>query len=338
MGTNITNFVGIDVSKLKIDVAIIKNNDKSSITNSIFENNIKGMQKLSKFLQKENKLDMAATLICIEHTGIYNRCLLNYISKKNCLIWVEMPVKIIKSMGLQRGKSDKLDAQKIALYAYKNHEDAELWQPKSEVLQQIQDLLSLRDRLIQARNSFEVPIKELKSIGDKKSSSLLYKSCKTSLSAIEKDLEDINKQLAELINQDENLKKLHEITTSVTGIGNITSLALMCYTNAYQNYKEGKQLACYCGVAPFEHSSGTSVRGKTRVNHMANKDLKRLLHLGALAAVRSKGEFKDYYSRKLAEGKNKMSVINAIRNKMLLRVAAVVRRGTPYEKNFVFAR
>ena len=334
MSANITNFIGIDISKLKVDVALIKNNDKSSIVSETFENNVKGMKKLSNFIEKIHQLDLQQTIFCMEYTGIYNRCILNYLTEKQCLIWLEMPVQIIKSIGLQRGKSDKIDSQRIALYAYKNKEDIKLWQPKRLVINEIQELLTLRERLITSENALKVPIEDIKSIGDKSTATLVYAHCKKSLKAIQKDLEDVNEKLDDIVNNDQNVKRLFGLSTSIPGIGKIIALKMICYTNEFTTYTNGKQLACYCGVAPFEHSSGSSVRGKTRVSNMANKPLKTVLHLGALSVIRSNGELKEYYLRKVAEGKNKMSVINAVRNKMLLRLAAVIRRGTPYEKCF----
>lgn len=102
----------------------------------------------------------------------------------------------------------------------------------------------------------------------------------------------------------------------------------------FEAIDDPKKLACHAGVAPFEHSSGSSVRGKTRVNHQARKSLKTLLHLAAMSALQVDGELRDYYLRKVAEGKNKMLVINALRNKLIHRVCAVVKRGEKYDKNY----
>ena len=98
---------------------------------------------------------------------------------------------------------------------------------------------------------------------------------------------------------------------------------------------EAKQLACYCGVAPFSHTSGTSVHGRNGTSNFANMGLKSTLHLAALSSIRYVPELKTYYQRKVAEGKSKMSVINAVRNKLLQRVLAVVKRGTPYQENYL---
>lgn len=95
-----------------------------------------------------------------------------------------------------------------------------------------------------------------------------------------------------------------------------------------------RKLACYAGVAPFEYSSGTSVRGKTRVSHIANKDLKKMFHLAALVTIRKNGIMYDYYQRKVAQGKPKMAVINAVRNKLIHIMLACIKNDTIYQKNY----
>lgn len=96
-----------------------------------------------------------------------------------------------------------------------------------------------------------------------------------------------------------------------------------------------RKFACYSGIAPFEYRSGISIRGRTRVNPMANKKMKRYLHKASLTGIKLDEELKKYYERKVAEGKNKMSVLNAVRNKLLARVFAVVNRGFVYQKNYL---
>jgi transposase len=110
----------------------------------------------------------------------------------------------------------------------------------------------------------------------------------------------------------------------------VTAINLMVYTNGFTVLKDTRKLACYCGVAPFEYSSGSSIRGKTKVHFMANKKLKCNLHMASLSAVKLDAGLKAYYERKVAEGKNKMSVLNAVKNKLLARVIAVVNKGEEY--------
>ena len=80
-------------------------------------------------------------------------------------------------------------------------------------------------------------------------------------------------------------------------------------------------------------TSGSSVRGRTKVSVYADKVLKKVLHMAAMRASTLEGELRDYYLRKVNEGKNKMSVLNALRNKLIHRIIAVINRNQPYLKN-----
>jgi len=103
----------------------------------------------------------------------------------------------------------------------------------------------------------------------------------------------------------------------------------------FTSFKNTKELACYCGVAPFiKKRSGISVRSKPGASPFANIKLKWLLHLCALSAVRHDAQLKSYYERKVAEDKNKMSVINGVRNKLVLRMFALLRDDRYYVENY----
>ena len=116
------------------------------------------------------------------------------------------------------------------------------------------------------------------------------------------------------------MKELYDLITSVVGVGTRTAVAMIVYTNEFENFTDARQLACYSGVVPFQKESGSSVRGRTRVSKMCNHTLKSLLHLSALSAVRHDPELKAYYEKKKAEGKNPMSVLNGVRNKLVHRI------------------
>lgn len=330
------NFIGIDVSKAKFDLALIKDCDKEHVIQAVFENTQKGIKAMARFLEKECQVQLSDTLFCMEFTGIYCRPLTTFLTERECNVWLEMPVNIIRSLGLQRGKNDRVDARRIALYAYKNKEDIKLWKPQRDVILKLRDLLSLRERLISSRMSLMAPIDELIAMGDKQGAARVKRGCKLTLSSIEKEIDQIDKDLDDTIKDDPQLKELYSLATSVPGVGKYTALFMICYTNEFSIYNNPKQLACYCGVAPFEYSSGSSVRGKTRVSHMANKVLKRMLHMGALSAISRDPELSDYYQRKIALGKNKMLVINAVRNKIIHRLCAVIKRGYEYKPENLF--
>jgi len=140
-------------------------------------------------------------------------------------------------------------------------------------------------------------------------------------------------EIKKLILSDDKLNKTVGLVTSVIGIGKITALHLTIFTNFFTRYDNPKQLACYCGVVPFEYTSGDSIFRKSRVHPMANRTLKKHLHMSALAAINHDPDIREYFQRKVAEGKNKMLVVNNVRNKLVHRVCAVIKRQEPYVKN-----
>ena len=198
-------------------------------------------------------------------------------------------------------------------------------------------MLTLRDRLVESRKSLKQPIKEFIDAGFKDTAILIENMCSNTLKALDKEIKQVEKELDKLINKDSNLKKLFRLATSVPGIGKITAFTLLYFTNEFKLYAGANQLACYCGVAPFEHISGTSVKGKPRVSSFANKRLKKLIHMVAMSTISCDKQLSIYYHRKVSEGKNKMLVINAIRNKVLHRLCAVIKRGTPFQLEYQLA-
>ena len=180
-------------------------------------------------------------------------------------------------------------------------------------------------------------LNELKGFKDKTSMMEILQNTRAGIEGMEKSIKKLESSILKLIISNKEIKENYELVSSVPGVGFITATYFICCTNNFSTKISGKQLACYAGVVPFEYSSGTSIRGKSRVHRMANKDLKKLLHLSALSAIKNYAEFKNYYDRKKLENKNGMSVLNAIRNKIVLRVAAVVNNRVPYVNKYEYA-
>lgn len=162
----------------------------------------------------------------------------------------------------------------------------------------------------------------------------MSKTCQAALKGIYADLESVEKQIRNLIEEDKRLKELFDWITSIPGIGNATATELLVATDEFIAINDAKKLACHAGIDPFGYCSGSSVRDRTSVSQHARKRLKLLFHLAAKSAIQVKGELQDYYQRKTTEGKNKMLVLNAVRNKLIHRVCSVVHRGQKYDKSY----
>jgi transposase len=320
--------LGIDVSKDSLDVCMIRTADGQILEHKL-NNNAEGFKKLKAFSKQHGCELGAETLVCMEHTGLYTRRLVHYLLGRQVKVWLENALQIKRSIGLVRGKDDKVDAQRIARYALLQQDKAVLLNLSGLTLEKLKDLQANRNRLLKALHSLKTSLKELLSV-DPVSGKTLEKVNKDAIKGLEKSLEQVEEKMSEFIEQDSELKRKYDLLTSVRGVGKVLSITLLIYTQGFTKLDDPRKLACYCGVAPFEHKSGSSVRGKTGVSLFANQEVKRVLHLAAISSVRYNEELKVYYQRKVSEGKNKMSAINAVRNKLLHRIVAVIKRGTPY--------
>lgn len=328
-------FIGIDISKTWFDVALIKADHSTESMHHQFSQSTEGFKKMVIWLQQLGVLLNAETLFCMEYTGIYNAGLVNFLVEQKAQVWVEMPLRIKRSTGFERGSDDKTCAIKIAGYAFRYQDKMQLWRPVDSSIEKIKSLITQRDRVMNAITQLTVPVKELSECGCNNEAKELEKLQRSPLKALQKTKEAIEQLIIKTVKQDAEITKKVQQVQSIKGIGEVTAVALLVYTKGFTTFSNAKELACYCGVVPFAKRSGISIRFKPTVSPHANKKLKKLLHLCALSAIKNDKDIQAYFERKVAEGKNKMSVINAIRNKLIHRVFAVIRDDRFYEETYV---
>ena len=328
-------FLGIDISKKKFDAALTQ--DGSNMYELGVINNATQIRVAFRELRKKFGFSYDQLIVCLEHTGIYCQPVLDFAVAHNIKVCLEPALQIKQSQGMVRGKSDRIDAKRIAAYAFKNHRQLKFWRPQRQVVQKLKALLVTRERLINAKVQLQTPLTEGQEFIEESIRKTMVKCCQKALQGLASDIEKIENQIHLILTQDQHLSSQMKWATSVPGIGKITGANLIVTTGEFERIVEARKCACYAGIAPFEHSSGSSIRGKVRVSKMANMTMKKLLHLSAMAAIRHSEELRAFYARKVAAGKNKMSVINAVRNKLISRVFACVKDQRCYEKNYKHA-
>jgi transposase len=326
-------FIGIDVSKNELDFSVQQG--KCFLFHKEIINEPAAIKTLLTEISKLPGYDQSKVVFCMEHTGIYSNHLLSCLYQKKANICLESATQIKKSLGNLRGKNDKVDSMRIAAYAYKNRDELRLWAPRREQVEQLAHLSSTRSRLIKARKMLKTPLKEYGSFVKKKASKQNTDVCSKALHGIDSSLENVEKAITAIINADPELKRLFTLITSVVGIGKVIAIQLLITTNEFKNINNARSYACYAGLVPYLEESGV-FKGKGRISHMANKKVKTLLHMAALVAIQYNDELKLYYERKVnVDRKNKMSVINAVRNKLIQRIFSCVTKNRMYEKNYL---
>jgi transposase len=325
-------FIGIDVSKDKLDFAV--RSRKAFLFHREITNQPGFINAFLKELYSIAGFALDRAVFCMEHTGIYNNHSLCCLYKRKAHICLEAATQIKSSLGNIRGKNDKIDAMRIAEYAYDKREKLCLWSPEREVIQELSNLSATRSRLISVKKQLQTPLKEHGLFSSKKIARQNTHICAHALKAIEADLDRADKAIGKIIASDPELHRLFNLVTSVSGIGKVTATQIIITTNEFKDISDPKKFACYSGVVPFTDDSG-KLKKKARISHMANKKMKTLLHMSALVAIQYNADLKRYYERMVSqEKKNKMSVINAVRNKLILRIFACVNQNRPYEINY----
>ncbi|MFC0514556.1 IS110 family transposase [Mucilaginibacter angelicae] len=327
-----TFFIGIDVSRDELDFTVLKNNQ--FLSHQETRNSPEAINSFVLELKKLLGFRMPKALFCMEDTGYYCNHLLYVLERKKAAVCLENALQIKKSLGITRGKDDKIDSQRIAMYAWKNRGEIRLWTPKRPAVILLGSLFRLRKRLQGVSLSLKVPLAEQGTFVNRKLQQQHVSICRRSLEATKKDIERTDQAIDKLISSDDNIKRLHELITSVPCIGNITACLIIICTNEFRDIADARKFACYAGVAPFEKSSGKSVNKRRHVSFIANKEMKALLHICAMGTLRQQGEMKAYYDRKRLEGKPAMLVLNAIRNKLISRVFSCVRQGRKYTDEY----
>lgn len=309
-------YLGIDVSKDTFDIL---NQDGKHAS---YSNNLKGFSKLKRDIKPN-------TLCLMEATGIYHLQLAKYLYSNGITVAVENPLKIkrFSQMRLSRNKTDKSDAKIICLYA--RTQEVTPWEPTPEIIEQSKDIYQIMEQYIEFRSGLKNKLDALK-----------HKNVpKSIINGIVSQIEIIGKSIDELQTELDNLVKEFDALmlsniSSIVGIGQRTASLLIIATEGFKNFDSAKQLSSYFGLAPTEHSSGTSINGTRKISKMGNPLVRKKLYMCSLQASRYNKTCIDLYQRLLAKGKPKKVALIAVANKLLKITFAIAKSGLPYDREY----
>lgn len=327
MKTNLI-FIGIDVSKSILDIYVLTCGESRPYR---IANQSKAIRD---FFIERLKVDQHCH-ICMENTGKYGWTLMGILCELSCHFYVVNPLHLHRSLGLIRGSDDPVSALRIAQFIKKNYDQLTPYIPRRAVVESLHLLVCERSYKVKQRRGLKTKNKDLQVLPcTEVSQSLMVKNDELILQ-LTLQIKAIEAQIKDLIREDDKLHSLEQHLRSVPGVGEILAWNVLIKTNEFISITEPRKLACYAGVAPFSKRLGTSVFGRSRVSLCADKSLKKLLHLAAMSAIRLENDLSVFYHRKVKEGKNKMSVLNAVRNKIIHIIFALVKNQTFYQNRLV---
>jgi len=322
-------YVGIDISKSKLDVAVYDAEKKKIANKFVIKNEADGIQSLFSTLKKE-KINLEDCWFCFEHTGHYGFSLC-YELEQICCVYSIIPALQIKlSLGMTRGKNDQVDAERIAMFAYTFRDKLQPSKMSSGCFQKIKQLLTYRNQMVRISTQLQNSLKSHQAVCQLTHFDYVVDEIKKQIIEVKVKIESIDELLMSEIKRDKTLENNFNLLKTIKGIGPIISIYLLVLTQNFESFTDARKFNCYAGIAPFEHSSGSSIRGKTKTSSLRNKTIKSLLFNGANAAALHDKEINNYYKRKKEEGKHHQSIMNAIACKLVYRAFSVIKRQSPY--------
>jgi transposase len=311
--------LGIDISKQDLSLTLLV---KDSYKKKKILNTPQGFKELTKWLHTYNIDQVKA---CMEATGSYGEKIADYLYEKGHQVHVVNPacIKSFAQSKLSRHKTDEIDSLLIAEYASKN--DLRLYQPKSPLSKELRALYrclqNLKNQQTQTNNFLEN--KELLP----KSVRKIYQNITTH---IESQIKTVHLLIDKLLVADENLKQDCENLQTIPGIGLTTAVAILAEIPDISALDNARQLAAYAGLTPRHRTSGTSVKGKSRLSKIGSAALRKALYFPAIVAKNHNSQLIEFAKRLENKRKHSMVIIAAIMRKLLHICFGILKHKTPF--------
>ena len=318
-------FVGIDISKLSFDVAVLQ---AGVYHHQQFDNNSGGFTSCVKWVRSFK----SPALFCLEATGIYGLALAKYLCQQQQKTIVANPIQThaFATMEMSRNKTDKADAKSIARYAQhldsQGLSDKALYTPKDPDFERIQFLVTRLDQLNKMRTQESNRI-------DVSLDKAAVQSVKAMCRFIDKQLIRVQNKIADIVKHTPQLNEQVELLTSIVGLGDKTAWAILAYVGDVSLFDNAKQISSYAGLNPSIEQSGSSIN-RSRLSKMGCARLRKSLYMPALVAVRHNPLMKDFYERLQAKGKPKKVALVAVMRKLLVLAYGVLKSGKPFDVNY----
>jgi transposase len=309
---------GIDVSEESFDVNFLStdNEAKGFVVKNRFKNIVKFINSLPK-----------GSVICAEFTGVYCELLTFIACIQKVPIALASGYQIKHSLGLQKGKTDALDASRIREYGERFFDKLRFVSFPEAELKELKEIYNLRAQLVQDHKRLLTNKKGKKNLPYQ--SIKVHQITQKFLSQLEKGIEELEAEILMIIKSKEELKANFKLITGIKGIGAVTACEVIIKTDNFTKINTARKAASYAGICPFKNASGKMVK-KSKVSHMADKKMKTLFYLCAAVAIRYNPEYKLYYLRKKQEGKPYFLILNNVANKLLRTIYSITNSRLEY--------
>jgi transposase len=326
-------FVGIDIASATFTSAVgsIAERWQIVVKPATFANEFDSFGKYLQWL-REHGIQPDNCIICMEATGVYNEVLAHFLAANGYRVSIEPPLKVKRAFKPAGHKSDPVDSVQISQYAYRFWDELSLWAPRTEILEQVKTLLTLREQFVVDKTGHRNALQALqrKFVRTTMAENLHEKA----IVELKSHIQAIEAEVHRLIDQDPDLRSRLALLLSIPGVGVLLAAQMLVVFHSAPHPDSPKSLAAFAGICPYEDWSGSSIHRTPTSRHYGPPTLRKLLFLAAMSIATHNPQFRAYFLRKVQEGKPKQLVINNIANKLLKVMVAVIRSNTGFIPNY----
>jgi transposase len=319
------DFAGIDVSKEKLDVHLLR---ASSPDSAEFANTKTGWRSLYNWLKKRGSV--SETWVCLEATGRYGEGVTAFLYERGYRLSVVNPARIkgYATSRLSRNKTDRVDAALIADFCRAQHADLLLWTPPDPaqrhlqaLVRQLEDLDKMRQQERNRLQAGETAPRVLQRIRDH-------------IAFLDAQIEAVKAEIDQHIDQHPDLKQQSDLIASITGLGTLTAAKLLAEIRNIADFDNPQQLVAFAGLNPRQHRSGSSVKGHSRISKVGSPAIRAALYMPAVSAKNTNPVMQPLVQRLQQRGHCNMSIVVAVMRKLLHLVFAILKSGQPFDPHF----
>lgn len=326
--------LGIDVAQDELVCCFGKMHDDFTpelISHKTFLNSLKGFESLLEWVGKLSEASVAVRYV-MEATGIYHESFAYFLHDQGLDVSIILPNKISNYARTLNVKTvtDKTASEAITLFGLERKLDN--WDPPQGIYKKLQQLSRERGQLMDEQTVIKNQLHAEKAEARPYKNSI--ERANKRLALIKKQVQDIKEELEELLKSNDEVKEIAILLCSIPGIGMITAATVLGETNGFNLIRNKRQLTSYAGLDVKEKQSGTSVRGKATISKKGNKQLRKAMHLPALAAIRYDERFKSIFVRLVSKHGVKMKAVVAVQRKLLEMTFTMFKSKKKFDKNY----
>ncbi len=329
MNGSTDRWVGIDVAKSKLDVALL--DERGKLRSHVFANDAKGHAALMAWLNQRGGSPQHIR-VCMEATGCYSEALATSLVDAGWCVSVVNPARIkgFAQSELVRNKTDRADASLLARFG-------QAMRPEPWVVPslQVRQLRALVDRL---HNLKEMHQQEANRLEAAMNQTGMRESIESHMQWLQEGIKQLERQIDDHIDGHPQLREDAKLITSIPGVGNATAAKVMAYLGDVRRFRNAKALAAFIGVTPRLKLSGSSVRGRSMISRSGHAAIRHALYMPALVALKHNPIVKIFGERLKTGGMAPKAVVAACMHKLVHLIYGILKSGTAFNANFMVIR